>query len=142
MTTAGFVVPCSIILASYLIIWIATRRVGKDLKGADVDPDTRSRIARRDFRMTFTILVICLCYFVCVLPMSIINIIDRPSEETADLYLSFYIIYWLQYSINFVIYAAKSGPYKEAYGHIIKGIIEYFRKVLGSLTKEASDILQ
>ena len=69
--------------------------------------------------MTCTLFVICLCYLIFVMPISILNLAD-PTAEHVNIHLIFFCIYWLQYSLNFVIYALRSEQYRRAYSYLIQ----------------------
>ena len=65
-----------------------------------------------------------MCYFVFVLPITFVHEVD------AYIHLGALCIYWLQYSLNFVIYAARIEQYRRAYvlflrdfGQVISGLI-------------------
>ena len=68
----------------------------------------KNSLEGRDLKLTRAILTNCLAYIFCVGPMSILVLFDPhfvilgPNFE-----LGFHILYWSQYSINFIIYAAR-----------------------------------
>ncbi len=64
--------------------------------------------------MTWTLLLISLCYVMFVGPITAINVID-PDAYHVELNLAFFCIYWLQYTLNFVIYALRSDQFRRAY---------------------------
>ena len=47
--------------------------------------ENRRRVNLRDMKMTWTIMMVCLCYFVFVMPISVLNMADTeanlPSEH-------------------------------------------------------------
>ncbi len=61
--------------------------------------------------MTWTLFLICFCYLLFVMPISLINIIDYEARNL-ELHLLFFCIYWMQYSLNFVVYALRSEQYR------------------------------
>ena len=83
--------------------------------------DIRKVIFRREVKMTQTMFFISFCYFVFVLPISAVNIFDSTSEKTS-LYLGLFCLYWVQYSFNFFIYAARSEQYRKAYVYFLKKV--------------------
>jgi hypothetical protein len=48
--------------------------------------ENRRQVNARDLKMTWTILMVCLCYFVFVMPISVINMAD-PHADHAELHL-------------------------------------------------------
>ena len=48
--------------------------------------------------MTWTLLLICLCYLIFVMPISIVNMINYETPDP-DLHLVCFCIYWLQYRL-------------------------------------------
>ena len=46
----------------------------------------RGQVNSRDLKMTWTILLVCLCYFIFVMPMSVLNMAD-PNAKYMDLLL-------------------------------------------------------
>jgi uncharacterized integral membrane protein len=48
--------------------------------------ENRRQVNIRDMKMTWTILMVCLCYFIFVMPISVLNMAD-PNADNADLHL-------------------------------------------------------
>ncbi len=69
---------------------------------------------RQEIKLTWTLLGVSLCYIVCVGPLAIMNMID-PYLTCQYVYLCIYAIYWLQYSLNFFIYALWNKQFRSAY---------------------------
>ena len=86
--------------------------------------------------MTRTLFLICFAYYLFVAPKSIWNIwfyeISIP-----DVQLGLFCLYWLQYSVNFVIYAARCEQYRKAYMYTLKAVNNHFRfgKVMDNKAK-------
>ena len=85
---------------------------------------TQKLLNKNERRITWTLFLICMCYFVFVLPITFVHEVD------AYIHLGALCIYWLQYSLNFVIYAARIEQYRRAYvlflrdfGQVISGLI-------------------
>ena len=57
-------------------------------------------------KLTIIIFVLCLCYILTVGPIACMNIFDS-SMNHPEIHLYFFLIYWFQYNINFIIYAAR-----------------------------------
>lgn len=60
------------------------------------------------------IFVVFITYFICVLPITVINVAD-PDNNFPYLAVSFYCIYWLQYCCNNIIYVVSNVVYRKAY---------------------------
>ena len=45
-----------------------------------------------------------------------------------QLHLAFFCIYWLQYTLNFIIYAAKWEPYRRAYVEFLNMLQQSLKK--------------
>ena len=60
-------------------------------------------------------------YFLFVMPISLCNMADSD-VSSPELQLAFFCVYWMQYSLNCVVYAFRSGPYRKAYIFFIKEI--------------------
>ncbi len=68
---------------------------------------TVDQIQNREIKLTWTLLLISLCYLFCVGPITAINIVD-PTAAHVEIHLFMFCIYWMQYSLNFFIYALRS----------------------------------
>ena len=79
----------------------------------------------RDIKMTWTILLVCISYFVFVTPISVLNVVD-PEVRYPVYHLVAFCIYWPQYSLNCILYAARSEQYRRAYVEYIKMIYTRF----------------
>ncbi len=82
--------------------------------------------------MTWTILLVCLCYVVFVMPVAVDNILGFD-EENPRLYLVLFCNYWMQYSVNFVVYALRSEQYRKAYCDYIRDTLSPCCPTFGSL---------
>ena len=77
-------------------------------------PVLKRVLQKRDIRMTTTLFLVCFCYFLFVAPIAVANIVDYHVNKP-EVHLGTHCLYWLQYSLNFVIYAARSEQYRKAY---------------------------
>ena len=84
-------------------------------------------ITKREIRTTWTLFMICFCYFLFVMPIVVVNIVDGSSERPA-INLAFFCLYWLQYSLNFFVYAARSEQYRKAYVYFLRKVIVSYIK--------------
>ena len=78
---------------------------------------TRANSVReRTRKVTWNILVLCLCYFVCTVPHLIhgyfIETFDHIGDNWYELLLG---IYWLQYGFNIALYVLQRDQYWNAY---------------------------
>ncbi len=73
--------------------------------------ETVQRLSRRDLRMTWTLFLICFSYYLFVMPITMMNMFSS-SALYPQLDLCFCCINYLQYSLNFVIYALRSEQYR------------------------------
>ena len=74
--------------------------------------------------MTSMIGLICACTVACNLPPVLLKILDNEGEGVA-LRSVMYLIYWSQFSIDFVLYAASNKQYREAYLLLLKAILRH-----------------
>ncbi len=72
--------------------------------------------------MTRTLFWVCFCYFLFVGPISLANIFDTEVNNP-EANLGLFYLYWLQYSLNFIIYAARSEQYRKAYVYFLTKVI-------------------
>ena len=69
----------------------------------------QENISRSEAKITWSLFLVCFCYFIFVLPITFIH------EVHGYVHLVGLCIYWLQYSLNFIIYAARIEQYRKAY---------------------------
>ena len=69
----------------------------------------QENISRSEAKITWSLFLVCFCYFIFVLPITFIH------EVHGYVHLVGMCIYWLQYSLNFIIYAARIEQYRKAY---------------------------
>lgn len=124
-------IPCLIILTSYVAIISYTWKLGKDLHKPGYwnknkhkfnyvihfpfrssSASLQSSVNQRNMKMTLTTSLVCSVYLISVTPITLTKVMSGVS---AEVYLLTYCIYWLQYSANFFIYAARSEDYRKAY---------------------------
>ena len=70
--------------------------------------------------------MICFCYFLFVVPMALVNMVD-DNADYPRVHLSLFCLYWLQYSLNFVVYAARGEQYRKAYSYFLKRVSIMFQ---------------
>ena len=91
----------------------------------------KAALDKREKRTTMTLFMICFCYFLFVMPIALVNIID-DTHFSPRIHLALFCVYWLQYSLNFFIYAARSEQYRKAYWYFLRKVSSAFEdRVLG-----------
>ena len=144
----SFSVPMIIIITSYTYIWIYMRRTNiylishgtRYLRNIICNYDnfliiyiknfssTKEILMQRESRTTTALFFICLSYLIFVGPVTISDVIhdlklyDDESTLHSDLHLVIINIYWLQFSCNFFIYAARSEQFRMAYLYFLKNV--------------------
>jgi hypothetical protein len=78
------------------------------------------QLSAREHRMTSTISIICLCYFFC--NVSTIVCITL-GINVGWLYNFLHSFYWMQYSFNVFVYAARNKQYREAYILFLREVV-------------------
>ena len=74
----------------------------------------RNQLSARDQRMAKTICTICMSYLVCNLPIITLKFISgNDNNDIPHIRLVISLLFWLQYSLNFVLYAASNKQYRE-----------------------------
>ncbi len=95
--------------------------------------DVGDKLNNRDHHMTWTILLICTCYVIFAFPITILNVLGLEATWR-KVQLTLFSIYWLQYCINFVIYALRSRQYRKAYWDFLTRFVSYI--VMGKEEEE------
>ena len=113
----GFLLPCVVIIASYTCIYCIVRRQRLKLKAHTA---INSKAAgggsreREDSRLTGMMLTIFICFLLCFLPLSLVNVFD---DKNAYPWLNIIasVLAWASSVINPFIYAASNRTYRVAY---------------------------
>ena len=96
----------------------------------------QENISRSEAKITWSLFLVCFCYFIFVLPITFIH------EVHGYVHLVGLCIYWLQYSLNFIIYAARIEQYRKAYilflGEVV--IFTYQYNIRGGVMIEFSEM--
>ena len=110
-------------LLSYGVIWWYILSNDRKLKRVDSRKEIQKVITKRELQTAMTFFSVFLCYFVCVMPFTIINLINqRILNDYPALNFALGCLFYLQFSINIFIYAAKSEQYKKAYIYFLKKV--------------------
>ena len=67
-------------------------------------------IKSRERRLFITIAFVCMAFTVFGMPTTLTSLME-PYVESPNLYLITFLIYWLQYSLNFFIYSASNEQF-------------------------------
>ena len=117
----SFVLPYSIIIISYVIIWRHIKKVKADMAGVvQIKVDgvrTKDKSSETEIRFIWTVFIVCVCYLITSTPLAIVIQVLGINEDIPTL-----IVIGLtmsQYSINIFIYAYRSEQYRSAYWDII-----------------------
>lgn len=116
----GFLLPCIVIIISYTCIYYIVRRQRQKLnshvqngKGKTASVAVAAR-EREDSRLTAMMLTIFICFLLCFLPLTIVNLID-DKHEYPWLNIISSVLAWASSVVNPFIYAASNRTYRVAY---------------------------
>ncbi|KAH0540351.1 protein trapped in endoderm-1 [Cotesia glomerata] len=117
----GFVIPCVVIIVSYLCIYWKVRQSRKNLEAHMVNGGMRRNTGfqrREDSRVTKLMLTIFLCFLLCFLPLMLVNVVD-DKVKIPILHVVASILAWASSVINPFIYAGTNKLYREAYRQVL-----------------------
>lgn len=118
----GFFLPCCVIITSYTCIYCIVRRqrqkLNKHISGSTTNTNNVISLPavreREDSRLTAMMLTIFVCFLLCFLPLSVVNILDDTNEYPwMNIIAS--VLAWASSVINPFIYAASNRTYRVAY---------------------------
>ena len=81
--------------------------------------------------MTWAIFLVCISYFIFVLPITLLNVMDHKVEFPASHVIAF-CVYWSQYSLNCFVYAIRSDQYRKAFVSLVLVVHDNFRMLFCS----------
>ncbi|XP_076066381.1 protein trapped in endoderm-1-like [Oratosquilla oratoria] len=125
----GLLLPCCIIIASYVYIFIKARQSSMKVRQraqANLAAHTTTQqtdavrrrpatgLRRRDMRIARTIGVIFVVFLVCCFPVSFVHYKDNKGRFPT-LLLLLHPLYWLQYCLNIFVYVLMNAQYRHAY---------------------------
>ena len=70
-----------------------------------------NQISARDHRLAVMVGAICASYILCNIPVFVIKVLDLDHSHPY-LFATLMSLFWTQYSMNFVIYAASNKQYR------------------------------
>lgn len=118
----GFLLPCCVIITSYTCIYCIVRRqrqkLNKHISGSTTNTNNAISLPavreREDSRLTAMMLTIFICFLLCFLPLSVVNILD-DKHEFPWINTIASVLAWASSVINPFIYAASNRTYRVAY---------------------------
>ncbi|XP_023246554.1 protein trapped in endoderm-1 [Copidosoma floridanum] len=117
----GFLLPCLVIIFSYLCIYWRVRKSRRNIK-AHMSQGAGQRksgfVKREDSRVTWLMLTIFLCYLLCYMPLMLANCLeDQVKVPTVHVLAS--VLAWASAVINPFIYTGTNKLYREAYRQLL-----------------------
>lgn len=114
----GIIVPCIVIIISYLCIYWKVRASRKNLEAHTGGRKKGGGFQKReDSRVTRLMLTIFLCFLLCFMPLMLVNVID-DKVRIPILHVVASILAWASSVVNPFIYAGTNKLYREAYRQI------------------------
>ncbi|XP_031628610.1 protein trapped in endoderm-1 isoform X2 [Contarinia nasturtii] len=119
----GFLLPCIVIIISYSCIYYTVRRQRQKLNkhissSAPITGASSKSIGaareREDSRLTAMMLTIFICFLLCFLPLTVVNLFDDKLEYPWINTIAS-VLAWASSVINPFIYAASNRTYRVAY---------------------------
>lgn len=118
----GFLLPCIVIIISYSCIYYTVRRqrqrLNKHICSSATVPSKSVGLPaareREDSRLTAMMLTIFICFLLCFLPLTIVNLFD-DKHKYPSINIIASILAWASSVINPFIYAASNRTYRVAY---------------------------
>ena len=104
----AFFATLTVITTSYFAIWKFIRNTKKKVN--DTVKTAAQGHSRQELRLTVTFAIICILFFVCVLPLTMIELLG--GKIGYDVIIS---LYWTQYCVNVLVYAARRDEFLKAY---------------------------
>ncbi len=137
-------VPSVVVAISYFTIWKKIKKSSESLSTSRWVPwhtttdllirvrrtfltsstETQHRLSQRDRKMSRMISYLCIGYLVFSLPAPVVRLAD-PTYEWPLLHVVYYLIYYIQFSVNFTIFAVSNGHYRKAYAFFFWEVICY-----------------
>ncbi|XP_068202975.1 G-protein coupled receptor moody-like [Palaemon carinicauda] len=110
------IVPCFLILIGYIVILIQIHSNDAHILPFTVTRGgSRLKEGLRRSRTTRVILMLLFVYLICVIPLCAYNIAVVNVDDTKNIGILIYCLYWCQYFINNFIYVVSNEKYRRAY---------------------------
>ncbi|XP_050710975.1 mucin-5AC-like isoform X1 [Eriocheir sinensis] len=119
------VLPCGLMLTGccsiIFQIWMNTRK----LRAAGMPPELASQRFRSMMKSTVLLLMLLFLFLACVIPMCAYSVDSLFSERKIQLGIAIFMIYWTQYGVNFIVYAASNENYRTAYKQFLMLLVNW-----------------
>ncbi|XP_045128558.1 protein trapped in endoderm-1-like isoform X3 [Portunus trituberculatus] len=114
--------PCALMMVGCgSIIW-QVHANSRALHDAGMSQEMVARRDRNLARSTVLLLALLLLFLACVLPVCAYNLYTLLSQTpSVHLNVAIYMIYWVQYGVNFCVYAAVNPKFRRAYRDLFLG---------------------
>ncbi|XP_045602977.1 protein trapped in endoderm-1-like [Procambarus clarkii] len=126
--------PCCLMFTGSLSIIFQIWRNTRMLRAAGMPKELVQQRFCRMLRSTALLLALLLLYLVCVIPVCVYSVVSIVTDDKhVPLGIAIFMNYWIQYGINFLVYAASNANYRKAYKQFFKLIVEQTWKTYKSL---------
>ncbi|XP_037784545.1 protein trapped in endoderm-1-like [Penaeus monodon] len=119
-------VPCGLMLTGCFSIICQLWMHMKKLKNAGMAKEITEKRCRDMFKSTVLVLSLLLLFLVCVIPICVYNIKLIMEEDLVSydvpLGIFIFMIYWIQYGVNYLVYAAINANYRKAYKQFVLAV--------------------
>lgn len=113
-------VPCGLMLTGCCSIILQVRRHTSRLLAAGMPEGLVSVRCRSMVRSTALLLALLLLFLASVIPVCVYNIETLVKDEVdVPVNIAIYMIYWIPYGLNFLVYAAINHKYRTAYHQLL-----------------------
>ncbi|XP_042218860.1 protein trapped in endoderm-1-like isoform X1 [Homarus americanus] len=107
--------PCILMLTGCCSIICQVRRNTTKLLAAGMHKDLVTRRCRAMMRSTALLLALLLLFLFCVIPICVHNVETLLTGQiNIPLNIAIYMLYWVQYGVNFFVYAAVNPRFRKA----------------------------
>nr|XP_045599598.1 protein trapped in endoderm-1-like isoform X2 [Procambarus clarkii] len=108
--------PCLLMLTGCCSIIVQVRRNTGKLLDAGMPQELVASRCRNMVRSTALLLALLLLFLVCVIPICVYNVRTLiTGDVSVPLNVAIYMLYWVQYGVNFLVYAAVNSKFRTAY---------------------------
>ncbi|XP_071536879.1 protein trapped in endoderm-1-like isoform X2 [Panulirus ornatus] len=129
--TLESLLPSGLMLTGCISIITQIWRNIKKLRASGASPELVAQRFRMMVRSTALVLALLLLFLLCVIPVCVYNVeVMTTGYRNVPLGISIFMIYWTQYGVNFLVYAASNVNYRKAYKKFFKLLVENARQTL------------
>ena len=127
--TTAFLIPFSIIVVSYLVIWqhiqsVKTNRV----QMTNIKSNEKNKISSTEMKFIWTILIVCIFYLLCSGTLTTTRFLRLAGKDGPHIVFVTNTAILVQYCINFFVYAYRSKQYRAAYWDVLAAIFPSLAK--------------